>query len=212
MHDPHDSRKGTKNIRHGSVSREHIVLYNVGTFVDRSLLAQRAADSLPPHDCLRVKASSLRALAAKRPDLFTMPSSLPSSHASMDAEESDEQARAAQRELHGDDPPPMLPDGYAKVDWHTSMQVKHFMLFTRLDRGDAQWYHGVVERKLTGHRTYTHDATFIGQSGSRGVKLNQVVYASGCWFPIEPNATSSGTSTNTMRPRASDVRRSSRLN
>ena len=44
----HDKRTGGKFIRHTNMTRAEIVLYNVRTWVDRELLAQRAADKLPP--------------------------------------------------------------------------------------------------------------------------------------------------------------------
>ena len=44
----HDKRTGGKYIRHTNMTRGEIVLYNVRTWVDRKLLAERAADKLPP--------------------------------------------------------------------------------------------------------------------------------------------------------------------
>ena len=78
-HNPHDTRSGGKFIRHANITRREVVLYDVQTWVDRLLLAQRAADEAKPWDCVRVEAASLRKLAHLRTD-FILPGSLPSSH------------------------------------------------------------------------------------------------------------------------------------
>ena len=47
-YDPHDKRKGGVFVRHIKMTRDNVVGYNVQTWVDRALLAERAADELEP--------------------------------------------------------------------------------------------------------------------------------------------------------------------
>lgn len=175
-YDPHDKRKGGKFIRHSHISRNEVVLCNVSTWVDRQLLAERAADELEPHDCLRVKPHSLKLLSEKVPEL-TFPAHLPRTHAAVAEEEHAQAAKRARRDAEGDDPPPPIPQGYVRCDWTPRAPVLDFMLWTRLDRSAPQWYQGVVVRQLhkksSRRSKYTHDAKFTGYVGVRGVQLTQ---------------------------------------
>lgn len=85
-----------------------VVLYDVKTWVDRLLLAQRAVDESKPRDCIRIKPSSLRELARKRPE-FPKPSVLPASHAAAGEAEKRDCDRRSQREAEGDAPPSSIP-------------------------------------------------------------------------------------------------------
>ena len=94
-----------------------MLVYHVETWVDRKMMAERAADKLPHEDCVRVSAASLRELQKVRPE-HVVPSSLPESHRAQD--EARQEANNAAEELeevldeHGDVPPP-IPEGYKKV-------------------------------------------------------------------------------------------------
>lgn len=94
-----------------------MIVYHVETWVDRKMMAERAADKLPHEDCVRVSAASLRELQVIRPE-HVLPSNLPESHRAQD--EARQEANDAAEELeqvldeHGDVPPP-IPEGYKKV-------------------------------------------------------------------------------------------------
>ena len=122
------------------------VLYNVDVFVDRQLLAERAADDLPPEDCVRVKAKALQRLAARLPE-YPMPDPLPVSHRAAEEEDRENEQRENQRREEGDDPPPPIPDDYEEVEWRQGETIKHFMLWTKID--DAlRWYQACTHRRL----------------------------------------------------------------
>lgn len=172
-------------MRHGQVGRDEIVVYNVQTFHDRKEQAERAADKKAPHDCLRVKASSLRQLAAVRPE-FALPPQIPRSHLEADREEMAQQNEANRIAVEGDDPPAPIPAGFKEVGWHQGIPVRHFMMWTSIDKAKAAWYQALVVKThppaMRGG--YTHDAVFVGKRGTRGVKLTFDAYTDGCWLPI----------------------------
>lgn len=182
-YNPHDTRSGPKFVRHTQITRSEVVMYDVRTWVDRELLAVRAAAELPPEDCLRVKPSSLKKLASLCPAECPLPSEWPSTHSQVDIEESiaAEDERRAQEE--GDDPPPPIPQGFKEVEWEAGNPIKHFMLWTALDRLRPHWYQGQVKRVLKRNRSgYTHDAQFKDKEGVRGVRLSAKSYHDKCWI------------------------------
>lgn len=172
-------------MRHGQVGRDEIILYNVQTFHDRKEQAARVADKQAPHDCLRIKASSLRELAAKRPE-FAMPEQIPRSHVEADKEEAAQQKEADRIAAEGDDPPAPIPQGYKELGWHVGLPVRHFMMWTSIDKAKAKWYQAVVVKSHPPDMRggYTHDAVFVGKKGKRGVQLTFDAYCDGCWVPI----------------------------
>lgn len=197
LYDPNDKRKGPKFVRHHKVTRQEVVMYDVQTWVDRELLAERAADELPPEDCLRIKPSSLRALAAIRSEL-TVPASLPPTHMQMEAEEAEDRRVREERARVGDtdDPPAPIPDGYEVVEYTPGAAIKHFMLWTRLDGGGVKWHQGKVVKQLVGSARgrYTHDANFVDAPGVRGVKLTKATYDEGCLVILKAKDVTSTTS------------------
>lgn len=185
--DPLDKRKGGKFVRIQNITRNDIVAYDVMTKVDRQLLAERAADELPPQDCLRVKPSSLRALASKVPEL-AFPAEIPRSHAALEQEEANARRVQEQRARDGDDPPAPIPPGFELVTpLSDGQQIKHFMIWTRLDGGQVKWHQGKVVKLLPPNQRqgYTHDATFVESPGVRGVRLTKEAYDDGCWVVLK---------------------------
>lgn len=188
-HNPQDpKRTGPKFVRIQHISRHEIVVYDVQTWLDKELIRQMALDESPPEDCVRVMPSSLRALAAKVPEL-ACPAELPQSHQAKDREESVARQAQEQRDRYGDDPPPPVPDAFEVVPCNggDGKDVRDFMLWTRIGLGQVQWYQGkVVKRLKPGHRAgYTHDATFDAAPGVRGVRLTKAAYDEGCWVALK---------------------------
>ena len=181
-HDPSDRRKGGKFTRYANVSRKDVLVYNVNTWVDRHMVAENARVQGPPNDCLRIKPSSLRALAAVCSHM-PMPPRLPPEYADVDDEEVEERE---QREHVSDDPPAPIPEGFEPVNWSegSEMTIKVFMIFTQLNKGGKSWHRAEVTKVLMPHQRsgYTHDARFA--DGIRGVRLTSDAYNSGCWIPI----------------------------
>lgn len=208
-YDEHDRRKGGMFVRHHELSRAEIIVYNVQTWIDRDLAAQRAADAAAPHDCVRVKLSSLRELATKRPE-FALPSRLPAAHLEKDKEESAANTQLQEREVEGDDPPAPIPAGFKQVDWDCGTQsVVDFMIWTKLDRGPAKWHQAKVHRALPPNFRggFTHEATFAKLKGVRGVQLTIEAYGDGCWVPIQPCEQQAILSDlNSAEPRSSSAR------
>ena len=190
-YDPQDKRAGGKFIRHTNITRREVVVYNVQTWVDRKLLAERAADERGPYDCLRVAASSLRKLESLRSDCM-MPTRMPRSHAEQDAAASDAAAAAARREQEGDDPLPSIPPGFYQVCWKAGGDICDFMIFTRICSRAAAWHQAKVTKALTvGSRGFTHDARFAGEQHSRGVQLTKKLHDDGYWVAMAPLSASS---------------------
>lgn len=177
-----DKRTGGQYVKHSFITREHIVVYDVQTFVSRTMLAQNAADEKEPEDCLLVAASSLRKLAQARPEL-AMPSKLPQSHVEHDAKEREKEQASAVREREGDDPPPPIPEGFEQVEWSAGVEVLHFMIWTKLASVDKsnRWHQAVVKKtfKTTVRGNYTHDAAFALDKQVRG-EHRQVECAHAC--------------------------------
>ena len=183
-HDPSDRRAtGGKFVRHRSITRTEIIVYDVQTWVDKKLVSDNALEERAPNDFLRIKPSSLRELAKLQPELNPMPHDLPRSHVEAGAEEA---ATQAERESVRDDPPAPIPPGFVEVVWGPEMEmvIHDFMIFTQLDGGEKQWSKAVVTKVFAaGTRGgYTHDAKFA--DGIRGVRLTIDAYNSGCWIPL----------------------------
>ena len=181
-----DKRTGGKFVRHANITRDEIVLYDVKTYVDRELMAQNAADEAEPEDCVRVAPSSLRKLAAVRPE-FSMPDRLPRSHVERDNADAEIAAAAAQRQQNGDDPAAPIPQGFHRVEWQLGDPVGDFLIWTNL--GESRQWHSalVIKAHPPNFRGgYTHDARF--PDGIRGVRLTEQVYREGCWVPIARDA------------------------
>lgn len=205
-HNPLDKRTGGKFMRHANITRAEILVSNVQTWVDRTLLAERAADDAEPHDCLRVAPRSLRALALKRPGL-AVPERLPASHRDRDAADREAEAAQSQRRRTGDGPPPTILARFYQMQWSPGGDVQHFIIWTKLT-GDSsnRWHQALVTRKLPANfrRGYTHDARF--SDGIRGDALTGAAYSEGCWVVIiadeQVEATSSGADAPTPAPAA----------
>lgn len=182
-YNPLDRRTGGKFVRHANVTRQDILVFNVQTWVDRQLLAERAADDAEPADCIRVAAASLRELAAVYP-AFSMPAQVPSSHRTQDAAAAAADQRAARRATEGDDPPPPIPSAFAQTPWEAGDAVLHFMIWTKLDNAGARWHQARVTKVHPPGRRggYTHDARF--SDGVRGVRLTEDAYSDGCWVAM----------------------------
>lgn len=69
--DPKNAKSGSKFVRHQNVSREHIVLYDVAVWMDKTADNSRA---------LRICLSSLEKLARLRPQEWGLPDVIPVSH------------------------------------------------------------------------------------------------------------------------------------
>ena len=182
-HNPLDKRTGGKFVRHANITRDLILVIGVQVWVDRKLLAERAADEAEPQDCLRVAPESLRALALKRPAI-AVPGTLPASHRDRDvADRATQAARTEQQTV--DDPPPPIPTGFRKVDWNPGDDVQEFLVWTKLSgESSMKWHRARVVRKLHANFRggYTHDARF--SDGTRGVALIADTYEEGCWVSI----------------------------
>ena len=190
-YDPRDPKKGTMYIRHQDLDRSVIKLYHVQTFITK----EKVAGGSRPTAVLRVKASSLDLLSRICPNL-PMPSKIPSSHVftatqvksaprapgpSCQRGEDSSDCGDSEGEEDQDVPPP-IPDGFVESEWKAGDPIKHFMVWSSLDRADACWHSGVVTRQLSGkHKSWTHDAMLDGDRGVRGVTLNADVHAIGCW-------------------------------
>ena len=180
LHDPLDKRTGGKFIRHASITRAEIVVYDVYTWVDRERRAQIAADHTEPQDCIRVAPRSLRQLASARPE-FLVPDPLPLSHRSQDDAESAAAGARARRERDGDDPPPPIPAGFKQVVGTTRGAASSFMIWTKLQLSTpTAWHHARITKILSPNARggYTHDARF-SDGGVRGVRLTQQAYDDG---------------------------------
>lgn len=211
-YDPNDRRMGGKFVRLQNITRHEVVLYDVATWTDREMIRDRAAQELPPEDCVRVKPSSLRALATKLPEL-ALPLQVPESHLQMDRAEQVAQRAQEQRDRHGDDPPPQIPDGFELVEWSEGQAIKHFLLWTSLDRGEVQWHQGKVVKALAHHRAgYTHDANFVDKPGVRGIRLTHDTYEEGCWVAMKEREVSAAATNKRAlnRPRVSTRLQSAR--
>ena len=102
--------------------RSEIVMYDVGTWVDRLMLAQRAADKLEHWDCVRVTLKSLRELEGKRPEL-ALPEHIPATHRDEDEVRRAAAQDEAQQDPQHDDPPPPIGQGWERVEWSLGGQV-----------------------------------------------------------------------------------------
>ena len=107
-------------------------MYDVQVFVDRVLLAECAADEMEPADCLRMKPSSLRKLAALRPE-YVVPSPLPVSHRDVDASERRRQDDHTAHAVNGDDLLPPIPAGFQQIEWQNGSSLHHFMVWSRVE-------------------------------------------------------------------------------
>ena len=100
-----------------------------------------------------------------------------------------------EEESEESDPEPPMVLGFQHAEWEGPAQaIVHFLIWTRVDRGPAEWHQGRVTRKLTSRRGgFTHDAVLDGGplNQARGVILSEEVYDSGCWVLLEADADSS---------------------
>jgi hypothetical protein len=159
-------------------------MYDVGTWVDRTMLAQRAADKLEHWDCVRVTLKSLRELESKRPEL-ALPEHIPATHRDEDEVRRAAARDEAQQDPEHDDPPPPIGQGWERVEWSLGGQVSDFLIWTKLGTGRGaknEWHRACVTKTFSGRGPYTHDARF--RDGIRGVSLTHDAYVEGCWVPI----------------------------
>ena len=100
-----------------------------------------------------------------------------------------------EEESEESDPEPPMVLGFHHAEWEGPAQaIVHFLIWTRVDRGTAEWHQGRVTRKLTSRRGgFTHDAVLDGGplNQARGVILSEEVYDSECWVLLEADADSS---------------------
>ena len=198
-YDMANKKSGTKFSRHGEISRDHIVLYDVQTVRVPKPPPPRGT---PPKTYIRIHASALERLSEIRPE-FPYPEQIPDSHED-DAEDEDEDdlelgeegeegGGESGEEGNEEDPPPVIPLGWQAAESEPS-PLKHFVIWANVDRG-TRWCTGAVTKVYAPGFTYrgkpyTHDATLNGVNAVRGFNLTQELKTNGYWLPIEPIPTS----------------------
>ena len=194
-------KTGTMFKRHGEISREYIVMYDVQVV---KVPKPPPAKGVKPIAWLRIHAISLRKLSQLVP-AFALPCELPDSHLD-DEEDMEEEDLASneggeeeesgeegeeeeEEEEEEEDPPPVFPQGWREADVEPT-PLTHFVLWTNVRRGGAAWSTGVVTKVYPAGYTfrgkpYTHDAKLGGGSDVRGVNLTPELKKDGYWLPIE---------------------------